>query len=129
MTKQIRHFYFNIFKVKIGPIKDQCATRKYLKGFCRQDSNKRLENSHYIEDLNTRYPNSRCIQNTRGLRSRMAFPGNQKFPVPSIWEHPLPGPDLVPAFVTALFRVSFKVGKHSGIPKLFPGFYNIQIMA
>ena len=43
-----------------------------------------------------------------------------KFPIPSIREHPLPGPDLVPAFGTALSPVSFKVGKHSGIPERFP---------
>ena len=56
----------------------------------------------------------------------MAFPGNRKFleifrkfPVPSIQEHPLPGPDLVPAFGTALFPVSFKVGKHSEITERF----------
>ena len=42
-----------------------------------------------------------------------------KFPVPSIWEHPIPGPDSVPAFGTGCFPVSFKVGKHSGIPKCF----------
>ena len=60
---------------------------------------------------------------TRGLRSRMAFPRNRKFrkfPVLSIWEHPLPGPDLAPAFGTALFSVLFKVGKHLGIPERFP---------
>ena len=55
---------------------------------------------------------------SRGLHSRMPFPGNQffpkkngKFPVPSIWEHPLPGPDSVPAFETGcfpVFQVSFQ---------------------
>ena len=30
-----------------------------------------------------------------------------KFPVPSIREHPLPGPDLVPAFGTGCFPVSY----------------------
>ena len=43
----------------------------------------------------------------RGLRSQMAFAGtgnfpekSGKFPVQSIREHPLPGPDLVPTFGT-----------------------------
>ena len=50
----------------------------------------------------------------RGLRSRMPFPRNRifpkkyrKFPVPSIREHPLNGPDSVPAFGTGCFPVSF----------------------
>ena len=34
----------------------------------------------------------------------------QKFPVPSIWEHPLPGPDSVPAFGTGFFPFCFKLG-------------------
>ena len=48
----------------------------------------------------------------RGLRSRMPFPGYQiftkksgKFPIPSIQEHPLPGPDLVPVFRTGSSRL------------------------
>ena len=66
----------------------------------------------------------------RGLRSRMPFPGYQiftkksgKFPIPSIQEHPLPGPDLVLAFRTGipdwLFPGFFQVSKHSGIPERF----------
>ena len=42
----------------------------------------------------------------------MPFPGYRifpkkswKFPVPSIPEHPLPGPDLVPAFGTGLYDI------------------------
>ena len=45
------------------------------------------------------------------------FPGNRyfpqksrKFPVPSIREHPIPGPDSVPAFGTGCFPVSFYKG-------------------
>ena len=61
---------------------------------------------------------SKCTTPIRGLRSRMAFPGNRKFPVPSIREHLLPGPDLVPAFGTALFPVSF-------ISQIFPEFSGV----
>ena len=43
-----------------------------------------------------------------------------KFPVPSIREHPLPGPESVPALGTGCFPVSFLVGKHLGIPERFP---------
>ena len=42
-----------------------------------------------------------------------------KFPVPSIREHPLPGPNSVQAFETGCFPVSFLVGKYSGIPERF----------
>ena len=39
------------------------------------------------------------------------FPKNSgKFPVPSIWEHPLSGPNLVPAFGTGFFPACFKSG-------------------
>ena len=34
-----------------------------------------------------------------------------KFPVPSIREHPIPGPDSVPAFETGCFPVSFTTSK------------------
>ena len=43
-----------------------------------------------------------------------------KFPFLSIWEHPIPSSDSVPAFRTGCFLVSFKVEKHSGIPECFP---------
>ena len=51
----------------------------------------------------------------RGLQSRMPFVGNQIFPkksekflVPSIGEHPLPGPDSVLAFRTGFFPACFR---------------------
>ena len=53
----------------------------------------------------------------RGLPSQMPFPENQIFPkkirkflVPSIWEHPLLGPDSVLVFETVFFLPCFMSG-------------------
>ena len=40
-----------------------------------------------------------------------------KFPVPSIWEHPLPGPVSVPPFGTGHFPSCLSPQKETGIPK------------
>ena len=54
----------------------------------------------------------------------MLFPGNQifpeksgKFPVPSIWEHPHPGPVSVPPFGTGHFLSRLSTEKETGIPE------------
>ena len=61
----------------------------------------------------------------RGLRSECHFrepdffKKTGKFTVPSIREHPLPGPNSVPAFGTGFFPSCFRLGI---ISRIFPGF-------
>ena len=68
----------------------------------------------------------------------MPFPGNWIFPkksgkssAPSIWEHPLPGPDSVLAFRTGFFPSGLSPKNETGIPKFklhkkFKTFLGIQ---
>ena len=50
------------------------------------------------------------------LGNRIFPKKNGKFSVPSIWEHPLPGPNSVPAFGTGFFPSCFSSGNIQEFP-------------